>query len=224
MQQLKDAADSGVDCIHLDEADTPTGKFLIDGTTAIQGVMLLVKQIRDTYPQMAVMTEEFNPMCSRYASFCFSEFDDAHPLGGYIFHKFIKFYPEGYMAAPMMPSYMDANEKWGFFMPVADVKWTQSWLPIARAFEYYDLMQRLGFRCGRDSSPHIPARMGSPGFLKPSRIGGDSLSINRESSPPGTAPDISESRNGVDQRTAKLARIRWSDVDRSRSDQELLLR
>ncbi len=154
VQQLKDAADSGVDCIHLDEADTPTGKFLIDGTTAIQGVMLLVKQIRDTYPQMAVQTEEFNPMCSRYASFCFSEFDDGHRLGGYIFHKFIKFYPEGYMAAPMMPSYMDANEKWGFFMPVADVKWSQSWLPIARAFEYNNLSAapRFPLRTGRLSA------------------------------------------------------------------------
>lgn len=139
IEQLREIVESGVDVIHLDEAHTPTGQFLIDGVTAIEGMMLLEKELLQAYPQIAIQTEQFNPMASRYASFSLSPWELGHPLSGYIFNRFQKTMPEGFMYSPTDEQFLSAMETWGFMYPGADARREESWLQIARAFQDHQL-------------------------------------------------------------------------------------
>ncbi len=135
---MKPAVDAGVDLIYLDESLSPSGKFLVDGVTAIQGVMLLEKEIKQAYPQCAVETEQFNPMNAHDADFSLSHMPLGHPLSGYIFHRFLNVVAEGVNSEPTDNSLMDAEESWGFMLPPAAKE--ESWLEIAKAFEEYNLV------------------------------------------------------------------------------------
>ncbi len=155
--QMKQAVDAGVDVIYLDESMAPCGKFLVDGETAIQGVMTLEKEIKATYPQVAIETEQFNPMESHNADFALSQMPLGHPLSGYIFHRFVNVVAEGVMGEPVDDAMMDAEESWGYMLPNAAKE--ESWLEIAKAFEDYDLvpdsrMPRKEFLQYRDHYSH----------------------------------------------------------------------
>jgi len=136
--QMKDAVEAGVDVIYLDESMAPAGKFVVDGVDGIEGLMLLMKEVLETYPHVAIETEQFNPMANRHAAFALSQMALGHPLGGYILHRFVHIVPEGVMYSPTDNSLMDAFACWGFMLPGAH--WEQSWLDIAKAFEDYDLV------------------------------------------------------------------------------------
>lgn len=138
--QLAAIVDAGVDAIHLDESHTPTGAFVVDGVTAVEGVMLLEREILDAYPHIALETEQFNPMNARRASFALSPHGLGHPLSGYIFHRFIVFLPEGHQYAPRDEHQMDAFTSWGYMLPGAHVGWDESWLQIAAAYQAHDLL------------------------------------------------------------------------------------
>lgn len=90
IRQLRPLVTAGVDIVYLDESHTPLGRFDVDGMTAIEGVMQLQRDILKAFPNVAIMTEQFNPMCSRYASFALTSHDLGHPLSGYLYRKFIK--------------------------------------------------------------------------------------------------------------------------------------
>ena len=137
--QVKEMVDAGVDAIHLDEAHTPTGKLLIDGMTAIEGVMTLEKELLEAYPHIAIQSEQFNPMAVRWASFAFGVDDFRHPLGGYLFSRFIRIVPEGWLYSPMDLPHMDALMTFGYMVPGAHVGWDEAWLRIARAYQDYEL-------------------------------------------------------------------------------------
>ena len=137
VEQLRDAVEAGVDVIYLDEAAWPCGNFLVDGVTAIEGVMALERQILDTYPGVAVETEQFNPMASRHAAFALCQMSPGHPLGGYLFHRFVHIVAEGINSQPVDGSSLDAVASWGFMLPSASAE--PSWLDIAGAFQDWRL-------------------------------------------------------------------------------------
>lgn len=41
-------------------------------------------------PQVAIQTDQFNPMNARYASFALISMQLGHPLRGYLFCRFVK--------------------------------------------------------------------------------------------------------------------------------------
>jgi len=86
----------------------PPGRFLVDNTTAIEGVMLLEQELCRAYPQLAIQTELFNPMASRAASFAISDptmFFLGHPAGRLHLPSIqSNFLPEGYFYSPMYPA------------------------------------------------------------------------------------------------------------------------
>ena len=135
--QLKPLVDAGVDVIYLDEAMSPSGKFLVDGVTAIQGVMALERELLDTYPHVAIQTEQVNPMCGRWGSFVLAQHKMGHPIGGYVYHRFLKFVPESFMSQPTGEKHLDDFQRYGFLYPGASTD--PSWLEIADAFHAYDL-------------------------------------------------------------------------------------
>ena len=105
--------------------------------TAIEGVMELERQILETYPGVAVETEQFNPMASRHAAFALYQMSPGHPLGGYIFKRFVHIVAEGVNAQPVDEVYLNAVASWGFMLPSAHSE--ASWLQIAKAFQDYRL-------------------------------------------------------------------------------------
>lgn len=137
IEQMRDAVDVGVDLIYIDESMAGTGAFLVDGMTAIEGVMTLEKEIMEAYPGVAVETEQFNPMASRHAAFALSQMPLGHPLSGYIFHRFVKILPEGYTSVPTNVDMLDAVQSWGFMIPGGGLN--ESWVAISRAFQDFDL-------------------------------------------------------------------------------------
>ena len=137
IQRIKPCVDAGVDVIYLDESMGPCGRFVVDGTTAIQGVMALEKEILETYPHVVIETEQINTMCARWSSFALTTLDLGHPLGGYIFHRFVKFVPESNFYQPVDGKHMDQFQRFGFLLPGASSE--ESWLQIARAFQDFDL-------------------------------------------------------------------------------------
>ncbi len=135
--RIREAVEAGVDMIYWDQSGGGGGKAVVDGVDTSMGLILLIKETLETYPGVAVETEQFNPMCTRYASFSLSQMGTGHPLGGYIFHRFINILPESKMIAPTAEQQMDSNQSFGFFWPSAiDESWTQ----IAAAFQQYDLV------------------------------------------------------------------------------------
>ena len=137
IEQMRPAVEAGVDIIYLDESMAPGGKFLVDGANGLDAMMLLMKETLEAYPGVAIETEQFNPMCTRYASFSLSQMGLGHPLSGYIFSRFIHILPEGIMGAPTDESPMNSYQAYGFILPSCN---NDSWLQISKAFQDYDLV------------------------------------------------------------------------------------
>lgn len=137
VRQLRPMVEAGVDMIYLDESMAATGKFMMDGATAIDGVMALEKAILDAYPHVVLETEQISPMNARWSSFCLTTLDLGHPLGGYIYSRFVKFLPEGYFYSPEEEKWIEPFQSFGFMLPGADKE--PGWLDIAEAFQNYDL-------------------------------------------------------------------------------------
>ena len=135
--QVRHAVEAGADVIYLDEAAWPSGAAVVDGMDGVQGVMELEKEILAAYPHVAIETEQFNPMASRYASFALTQMHAGHPLGGYIFHRFIHIVPEGIVSSPTDAIYLDAFQSYGYILP--GVLSELTWLETAKAFQDYDL-------------------------------------------------------------------------------------
>lgn len=138
--QMADAVSAGIDVIYLDQSMSPCGKFVVDGVTGVQGVMLLEQEILQAYPTVAIETEQFNPMASRHAAFALSQMTLGHPLSGYIFSRFVKVVPEGIMYSPTDGALMDDFDRWGFMLPGADAKREETWMQIAEAYQDYNLV------------------------------------------------------------------------------------
>ena len=135
--RLRPLVEAGVDMIYLDESMAPTGKFIVDGTTAIQGVMALEKEILEAYPHVVIETEQINLMNARWSSFALTTLDLGHPLGGYIYSRFVKFVPEGYFYEPQNEKHLNEFQSFGFLLPGANKE--RSWMDIANAFQDFDL-------------------------------------------------------------------------------------
>ena len=145
--QLRPLVDAGVDVIYLDECGG-VGRSFINGMTSTEGIMLMMKQITEAYPNVALMTEQFNPVISKHASFALTTLDPGHPLSGYIFSRFIKVVPEWYYYEPTTEKPLDEHQAWGFMIPGAS--WNNSWLQIANAFTTHDLVPDARMPLGRD--------------------------------------------------------------------------
>ena len=137
VQAISNVVAAGADIIYLDQSTAPIGKFFIDGVTGIEGVQLLMQEIKAAYPGVAIQTEQFNPMASKEAAFALTTLDPGHPLSGYIFSRFVKVVPEGYYYQPIDVPTMDQFMEWGHFVPGASNN--ESWMEIAGAFEQFDL-------------------------------------------------------------------------------------
>ena len=134
--QIKPLVEAGVDAIYFDENHTPLGNFVVDGMTGIEGVMQLQRDVRKAYPNLAIMTEQFNLMCSRYASFGLTSHDLGHPISGYIFQRFIRVASWG--VAINDPKVRDFYWRWGGNR-LQSLFGDQESLEIANAFECYAL-------------------------------------------------------------------------------------
>ena len=137
VQQIRHTVEAGADLIYLDEASWPCGAMVVDGVNAVEGVLLLEKEILAAYPNVALETEQFNPMSSRHASFGLNQMYAGHPLGGYIFHRFIHIVPEGIVGSPTQDAFLEAFQSYGYYLPNATSE--ETWLEVAKAFEDYDL-------------------------------------------------------------------------------------
>lgn len=138
IETLREAVEAGVDVIYLDESAWPVGKYLVDGVTAVEGVMALGKEIRETYPDVAIETEQFNTMANRHAALALTQMNIGHPLGGYLFHRFVKIVPEGIVTNPTDTPLMDAFQSAGF-ITISGAR-EPSWIEMARAFQDYQLV------------------------------------------------------------------------------------
>ena len=134
--QMKPLVEAGVDLIYLDECGG-NGRGFKDGMTSGEGVMLMMKQISEAYPGVALMTEQFNATISKHASFALTTLDPGHPLSGYIFSRFIHVVPEWYYYEPTNKLHMDQHQEWGFMVPGGS--WNESWLDIGNTFTKYML-------------------------------------------------------------------------------------
>lgn len=135
--RMKDVVDAGADIIYLDESHTPAGAFTVGDANAVQGVMALEREILEAYPQVAIQTEQFNPMNARHASFALTSMQLGHPLSGYLFRRFLKVCSWYGMYQLTDDAALDGWERWGFLVPGAESD--PAWLEIARAFQRYDL-------------------------------------------------------------------------------------
>ena len=161
IEQMREAVEVGVDLIYIDESMSPCGKFIVDGVTGIEGMMLLQKEIMETFPDIALETEQFNLMTNRHAAFALSQMGCGHPISGYIFHRFVKVVPEGILYEPTTEKQLDSFQSWGFMLPGAsrrnagDQPGEKSWLQIAKAFQTYDLVpdSRLPHKVFRNYEP-----------------------------------------------------------------------
>ncbi len=136
-EQLRPMVEAGVDMIYLDESMAAAGKFLVDGTTAIQGVMALERRILDAYPNVVIETEQINPINARWSGFALTTVDLGHPLGGYIYSRFVKIVPESSYYQPTREKYLDQFQSFGFMYPGANND--ESWLQIGKAFQEFEL-------------------------------------------------------------------------------------
>jgi hypothetical protein len=134
--QMKPLVDAGVDLIYLDECGG-NGRGFIDGMTSGEGVMLMMKTIAETYPEVALMTEQYNLTISRHASFALTTLNPGHPLSGYIFSRFIHVVPEWHYYEPTNEKHMDQHQSWGFMVPGGSRN--ESWVQIGNAFTKYRL-------------------------------------------------------------------------------------
>jgi len=161
VREVGHSVKAGADVIYYDEAMCPCGKYVVDGATAVEGILSLGRDTREAYPHVAVETEQFNPMAARHSAFALSQHHLGHPLGGYIFHRFIRIIPEGIMHEPTDEQDLDGFQSWGFLTPSGTSE--ASWLQIAQAFHEYQLVpdsrlprkEFLRFEKGK-SGGHVP--------------------------------------------------------------------
>jgi len=137
VQAISNVVAAGAAVIYLDQTNGLLGKFFVNGVTGIEGVQLLMQEIKAAYPGVVIQTEQFSPMASRHACFALTTLDLGHPLSGHIFSRFIKIVPEGSFYEPTQVDLMDQFMGWGHFVPGASREST--WLEIANAFADYDL-------------------------------------------------------------------------------------
>lgn len=137
--QLKDAVDAGVDVIYLDETMGTEGKYVVDGVNGLEGTRMLMKQVMDTYPGVAVQTEQFNPNTARHAALALSQMPLGHPLAGYILRRYLKVVPEGIMYSPVDEPIMDAFDSWGYMLPGGSSGFRESAVEITQAYQKYGL-------------------------------------------------------------------------------------
>jgi hypothetical protein len=140
IDQIHYAVDAGVDVIYLDEAMSPNGKFIVDGVDGYQGLLMLMKEIQDRYPHVAVQTEQFNTLTAKYGKIALSQMPLGHPLSAYIFRKFVKVVPEGIMYSPTSTMLMDSFDVWGGMLLGAHPTREQSWAEVMRAIHKYKLV------------------------------------------------------------------------------------
>ncbi|MHB9071145.1 MAG: discoidin domain-containing protein [Sedimentisphaerales bacterium] len=137
LNAIAPVVNSGAKVVYLDESLAPLGSPVVDGVLGIQGLLMYMQQIQSTYSGVALQTEGFNIMSSRYAQFALEQDPSGHQLSGYIFSRFIKIIPEGYMISPTTLANIDAFMSSGCILPGASTE--PSWLEIAEAFQQYDL-------------------------------------------------------------------------------------
>lgn len=137
VQAISNVVAAGASVIYLDQTNGLLGKFFVNGVTGIEGVQLLMQEIKAAYPGVVIQTEQFNPMSSRHACFALTTLDLGHPLSGHIFSRFIKIVPEGSFYEPTQVDLLDQFMGWGHFVPGASREST--WLEIANAFADYNL-------------------------------------------------------------------------------------
>jgi len=140
VEQVKEAVEAGIDVVYLDEAMSPSGKFMVDGMDGYEGILEMMRQILAAYPHVAVETEQFNTLTAKYGKLALSQMPLGHPLSAYIFQKFVKVVPEGLMYSPTDMAMMDAFDVWGIMLPGADTQRGESWMQIAEAFHKYQLV------------------------------------------------------------------------------------
>ena len=136
---IADVVAAGANVIYLDEAG-PNGKFVVDGVTATQGVMIMEQEIMDAYPGVVIQTEGFNPCTARHAYFALVQHPLNHPLSGYIFSHFIRIVPEGYLYSATDIEHLDGFMAQGYVLPGSDTSRSESWLQIIDAFQENDLL------------------------------------------------------------------------------------
>jgi len=139
IEQIKEAVEAGIDLIYLDESMAPSGAYVVDSMTGVQGTIALMEEIKKAYPGVAIETEQFNTMSAFRSDFALSQMPLGHPLSGYLFSKFIKIVPEGLMGTPTDTEYAEAFFHWAFMLPSAQILQTQSWLDIDQAYFDYRL-------------------------------------------------------------------------------------
>lgn len=137
--EFKDAVDSGVDLIYLDETMGSEGKYVIDGVNGLEATRLLMQEVMEAYPGVAVETEQFNPNTAKHASFALSQMPLGHPLAGYILRDYVKVVPEGIMYSPVDEPIMDAFDSWGYMLPGASSYFRESGVEITGAYQKYGL-------------------------------------------------------------------------------------
>lgn len=138
IEQMRPAIEAGVDVIYLDESHSALGSFVVDGITAIQGIMMLEREIQEAYPGVAVMTEQFNPMASRWASFALTSHDLGHSVSGYIFHRFIKITGWWEQYQPLAGNMLEFRLRYGYLLPAATAN-GNPWTEVAQAFQQFNL-------------------------------------------------------------------------------------
>ena len=136
VEQLRPLVASGVDLVYLDETGG-NGRAFMEGMTAGEGLMRMMKQITETYPDVALMTEQFNQQTARHASFALTTLEPGHPLSGYLFSRFIHVVPEWHYYEPTDEKHMDRHQAWGFMVPGGS--WNDSWVQIGNAFTRWKL-------------------------------------------------------------------------------------
>ena len=139
IQQIGPLVEAGVDTVYLDEFHSPMGTNSVDGQNSCQGSVALQKEILAAYPGITLMTEQFNPVASRHASFALTCFAQGHPLSGYLFYRFIKF--TGWNNANIYeadPQQLEKLWRWGFLLPSTNGVNKMS-LEVVQAFQKYKL-------------------------------------------------------------------------------------
>jgi len=112
LEQVRHAVDAGIDVIYLDESMVPHGRMLVGDTDGFQGTLLLMQEILERYPHVAIETEQFNMLTAQFGKLALSQMPLGHSLSRYIFRKFVKVVPEGVMYSPTDVPLMDAFASW----------------------------------------------------------------------------------------------------------------
>ena len=139
VEQIRPVIEAGADVIHLDENGIPEGQLFANGESAVEGASLLVQEIMQAYPGVAVDCE-LHIKNIRHAGFAQIDYyaDLGHPLTGYLFKRFVHFTGAGKYGQPIADATMDSYQSWGYLLPSAGRE--ESWNQIAEAFARHNLV------------------------------------------------------------------------------------